>query len=68
MTAGSMMGCVGSGYRIERTVGGTVRSGPFVPPYAYEHYVRGELALAQGDHPDLGPGAYWLVIILASKR
>lgn len=26
------------------------------------------LALAQGDHPDLGPGAYWLVIILASKR
>ncbi len=49
MTAGSMMGCVGSGYRIERTVGGTVRSGPFVPPYAYEHYVRGELALAEGD-------------------
>lgn len=26
------------------------------------------LALAQGDHPELGPGAYWLVVILASHR
>lgn len=41
--------CGGGSYRIERTVGGEVRSGSFVPPFAYEHYVRGELALASGD-------------------
>lgn len=46
----SLSGCGGAGYRIERTVGGAVRSGPFVPPYAYEHFVRGELALAHGEY------------------
>lgn len=34
---------------MQRTVGGEVREGPAVSPYAYEHYVRGELALARGD-------------------
>ncbi len=41
--------CGGGSYTIERTVGGAVRTGPFVPPYAYEHYVRAELAMAAGD-------------------
>lgn len=41
--------CGAGSYTIERTVGGSVRTGPFVPPYAYEHYVRGELAMSSGD-------------------
>ncbi len=34
---------------IPRTLGGEMRLGRFVPPFAYEAYVRGELALARGD-------------------
>lgn len=44
-----LTGCGAGSYTIERTLGGVVRPGPFVPPYAYEHYVRGELALASSD-------------------
>jgi len=34
---------------IPRTLGGQPRVGQFVPPFAYEAYVRGELALSRGD-------------------
>jgi len=34
--------------RIPRTVHGSTLRGAFVPPYAYEAYVRGELLLAEG--------------------
>lgn len=34
---------------ITRTVGGEERRGPFVSPFAYEHFVRAELAIAHGD-------------------
>ncbi|MBZ0115812.1 MAG: tetratricopeptide repeat protein, partial [Sandaracinaceae bacterium] len=37
------------GWQVTRTVGGRVRTGPFVSPYAYEHFVRAELANIQGN-------------------
>jgi tetratricopeptide (TPR) repeat protein len=36
---------------VQRTLGGERHTGSFVPPFAYEAYVRGELALAEG-RPD----------------
>lgn len=43
-------GCIRYGsYPITRTVGGEARVGVFVSPPQYESFVRGELALAQGD-------------------
>jgi len=38
-----------SDVEIPRTLGGQPRVGRFVPPFAYESYVRGELALMRGD-------------------
>lgn len=34
---------------VTRTMGGQERAGAFVSPFAYEHYVRAELAIAHGD-------------------
>lgn len=46
----ALAGCGGGGgLPIERTVGGARRLGAFVGPYSYEHFVRGELALAAGE-------------------
>jgi tetratricopeptide (TPR) repeat protein len=43
-------GCAGSpAPQVERVVGGEKRVQPFVSPYAYEWYLRGELAAARGD-------------------
>jgi tetratricopeptide (TPR) repeat protein len=45
----SLLACHGSlPDRIPRTVHGSTLRGAFVPPYAYEAYVRGELLLAEG--------------------
>lgn len=33
---------------LRRQVGGATQSGPFVPPYAYESFIRGELAMIAG--------------------
>jgi tetratricopeptide (TPR) repeat protein len=45
-----LAGCSGGHpYEITRTVGGETRTGIFVSPYSYEHFVRGELALERGD-------------------
>ncbi len=38
-----------AGTSIPRSLGGQPRVGHFVPPFAYEAYVRGELALSRGD-------------------
>ncbi|MEM9068535.1 MAG: hypothetical protein AAGE52_08515 [Myxococcota bacterium] len=34
---------------VTRVVGGESRTGPFVSPFAYEHFIRGEMALEQED-------------------
>jgi len=44
-------GCSLGAYPVERTLGGVRRAGVFVPPYAYEHFLRGELAAAAADWP-----------------
>ena len=38
----------GASHRVVRTLHGSTTHGAFVPPYAYEAYVRGELLLEQG--------------------
>lgn len=44
-----LVGCAGSAPHVTRaTEEGVVSSGPYVSPYQYEHYLRGELALASG--------------------
>jgi tetratricopeptide (TPR) repeat protein len=35
---------------VTRVVGGEQRTGAFVSPHAYEHFIRGEMALARGEH------------------
>ncbi len=49
-----LLGCttIASDAEIPRTLGGETRLGRFVPPFAYEAYVRGELALARSDTND----------------
>jgi tetratricopeptide (TPR) repeat protein len=52
----AIVGIVGCGAArrnepVQRTLAGRATLGSFVPPFAYEAYVRGELALAQG-RPD----------------
>lgn len=44
-------GCGGSVPAVTRIVGGERREEHFVSPYAYEQFVRGELAAAEGDLP-----------------
>ncbi len=44
-------GCSLGSFPVERTLGGVRRAGVFVPPYAYEHFLRGELASAAADWP-----------------
>jgi tetratricopeptide (TPR) repeat protein len=44
-------GAARRGEPVQRTLGGRPTQGSFVPPFAYEAYVRGEIALAQG-RPD----------------
>ncbi|MGE3633449.1 MAG: hypothetical protein AB7P00_26350 [Sandaracinaceae bacterium] len=48
---GTLVGCggIGGGYPITRTVGGHARAGVYIPPESYEHFIRGELAVASGD-------------------
>lgn len=41
--------CRSGPYPVTRVMGGERRAGVFVSPYAYEHFVRAELASAQGD-------------------
>ncbi len=44
------VGCGGaSSYPVTRRLGGEPVTGVFVSPFSYEHYVRGELAIATGD-------------------
>jgi len=42
-------GALGGTPQITRTVGGHSRTGAFVSPYQYEHFLRGELANLHGD-------------------
>lgn len=42
-------GTLGGAPQIVRTVGGQSRTGVFVSPYQYEHFLRGELANLHGD-------------------
>jgi tetratricopeptide (TPR) repeat protein len=45
----SALGCAASTPHVARaTEEGVVSTGPYVSPYQYEHYLRGELALASG--------------------
>lgn len=44
-----LVACGGRAYPIERVVEGEVHEGVFVSPYAYEHFMRAELAVAAGD-------------------
>jgi tetratricopeptide (TPR) repeat protein len=45
----SVLGCAASAPHVTRaTEEGVVSAGPYVSPYQYEHYLRGELALASG--------------------
>lgn len=48
--------CLGCGarpaYTVERRVGGVLARGAFVTPYAYEWFVRGELAMAAGKYKE----------------
>jgi hypothetical protein len=50
LTGSGLGGCrpTGGAAPISRTLGGQTRVGAFVPPFAYEAYVRGEAALARG--------------------
>lgn len=49
----TLIGCgMGSGYVIERTVGGEQRLGTFVAPHSYEHFVLGELARERGAYAE----------------
>ena len=43
------VGCGGRTYPVARVVDGEVHEGVFVSPYAYEHFMRAELAVAAGD-------------------
>lgn len=47
---GALSACRGSAsHTIPRRLDGVAQRGPFVSPFSYEHYVRAELAAAQGD-------------------
>ncbi len=52
-------GCAGRGAVVERAVAGSDAAsvGPYVSPFQYEHYLRGEIALEQG-HPAEAAGAF----------
>lgn len=45
----ALVACRAGPYPVTRVMGGERRAGVFVSPYAYEHFVRAELAAAHGD-------------------